>query len=300
PAVAERCEEAVPGPTVADVPDGRRGPDAGSGARLRPLRARADSLRDHAIQGGGRAPLPRPRHAAARPRVPGRRLLDRRHHDLALGPHPLLGRRADRRHAAPHALEGGDPRAAGRRPRHPGAGPGAGRSRRGEEVAREVPLGGTVNARRFALALAGSLLLAPAAHAVPPDQPRDEPAPLGWAQQYDDAGRPAGMRPFEPAALASWKSRYAIDALDALARATGERPDGVPRSAPRRAGCGSRPSRRDAGRGSTASRTGSRCTSTPAARTGRDPCRRPARVRLARRLRNRRAAPAPGARCVGG
>jgi hypothetical protein len=51
---------------------------------------------------------------------------------------------------------------------------------------------------------------------------QQSPPRAGWAQQYDDAGRPAGMRPFEPAALASWESRHAIDALDALARATGE------------------------------------------------------------------------------
>ena len=51
---------------------------------------------------------------------------------------------------------------------------------------------------------------------------QQSPPRAGWAQQYDDAGRPAGMRRFEPAALASWESRHAIDALDALARATGE------------------------------------------------------------------------------
>jgi len=48
------------------------------------------------------------------------------------------------------------------------------------------------------------------------------PPRAGWAQQYDDAGEPAGMRPFEPPALASWETRHAVDALDALARATGE------------------------------------------------------------------------------
>src|SRR5262249_3743176 len=45
---------------------------------------------------------------------------------------------------------------------------------------------------------------------------QQSPPRAGWAQQYDEAGRPAGMRPFEPAALASWESRHAIDALDAL------------------------------------------------------------------------------------
>jgi len=48
------------------------------------------------------------------------------------------------------------------------------------------------------------------------------PPRAGWAQQYDDAGRPAGMRAFEPPAVASWETRHAVDALDALARATGE------------------------------------------------------------------------------
>jgi hypothetical protein len=52
-------------------------------------------------------------------------------------------------------------------------------------------------------------------------QQRD-PAP-GWAQQYDDAGRPAPARLFEPAALATWETRHAIEALLALAEATGER-----------------------------------------------------------------------------
>jgi len=44
----------------------------------------------------------------------------------------------------------------------------------------------------------------------------------GWAQQYDDDGQPAPMRAFEPAALATWETRHAGDALDALARATGD------------------------------------------------------------------------------
>jgi hypothetical protein len=45
----------------------------------------------------------------------------------------------------------------------------------------------------------------------------------GWAQQYDADGRPAPARRFEPAGLASWETRYALDALDALAGATGDR-----------------------------------------------------------------------------
>ncbi len=48
------------------------------------------------------------------------------------------------------------------------------------------------------------------------------PPGAGWAQQYDAAGRPIGMRRFELSALASWESRHAVDALDALARTTGD------------------------------------------------------------------------------
>ena len=44
----------------------------------------------------------------------------------------------------------------------------------------------------------------------------------GWAQQYDDRGRPAAARHFEGVALASWESRLAIDALLTLATATGD------------------------------------------------------------------------------
>lgn len=51
---------------------------------------------------------------------------------------------------------------------------------------------------------------------------QQRPPRAGWAQQYDDAGRPAGMRRFEPPALATWESRHAVDSLDALARATGD------------------------------------------------------------------------------
>jgi hypothetical protein len=48
------------------------------------------------------------------------------------------------------------------------------------------------------------------------------PSRSGWAQQYDAQGRPAQGRRFEPPALASWESRYAIEALVALADATGD------------------------------------------------------------------------------
>ena len=45
----------------------------------------------------------------------------------------------------------------------------------------------------------------------------------GWVQQYDEDGNPAPGRRFEPAALASWESRHALDALSTLAEATGDR-----------------------------------------------------------------------------
>jgi hypothetical protein len=48
-----------------------------------------------------------------------------------------------------------------------------------------------------------------------------DPTP-GWAQQYNDAGRPAPARRFEPAALATWETRHAVDALLALAEAVQE------------------------------------------------------------------------------
>jgi hypothetical protein len=48
-----------------------------------------------------------------------------------------------------------------------------------------------------------------------------EPTP-GWAQQYNAENRPTPGRRFEPAALATWETRYAIEALLALAEATGE------------------------------------------------------------------------------
>ena len=48
-----------------------------------------------------------------------------------------------------------------------------------------------------------------------------EPQP-GWAQQYDEQGRPVSARRYERVALASWETRYAIDALVDLAAATQE------------------------------------------------------------------------------
>jgi hypothetical protein len=45
----------------------------------------------------------------------------------------------------------------------------------------------------------------------------------GWAQQYTPDGEPAAARRFEVPALASWETRHAIDALVALASATGDR-----------------------------------------------------------------------------
>jgi hypothetical protein len=49
-----------------------------------------------------------------------------------------------------------------------------------------------------------------------------EPTPA-WAQQYNEDDRPAPGRSFEPAALATWETRHAVDALLALAEATRER-----------------------------------------------------------------------------
>ncbi len=48
------------------------------------------------------------------------------------------------------------------------------------------------------------------------------PPNAGWAQQYDLEGRPTPGRRFEPAGLASWESRQAVETLLALAEATGD------------------------------------------------------------------------------
>jgi hypothetical protein len=48
-----------------------------------------------------------------------------------------------------------------------------------------------------------------------------EPQPA-WAQQYDEQGTPVSARRYERVALASWETRYAIDALVELAAATGD------------------------------------------------------------------------------
>lgn len=40
----------------------------------------------------------------------------------------------------------------------------------------------------------------------------------GWAQQYDEEGRPVPGRAFEPVALASWETKHALGALAELAR----------------------------------------------------------------------------------
>jgi hypothetical protein len=48
------------------------------------------------------------------------------------------------------------------------------------------------------------------------------PPQAGWAQQYDEVGSPAPARRYERVALASWESRYALDALLALAADTGD------------------------------------------------------------------------------
>ncbi|MGE0680285.1 MAG: pectate lyase [Candidatus Binatia bacterium] len=49
------------------------------------------------------------------------------------------------------------------------------------------------------------------------------PAPnAGWSQQYTPDGSPAPGRRFEPIGLATWESRHALEALQALAEATEE------------------------------------------------------------------------------
>jgi Pectic acid lyase len=49
-----------------------------------------------------------------------------------------------------------------------------------------------------------------------------KPTHGGWAQQYTMAGEPASARAFEQPALASWETRHAVEALLALAEATGD------------------------------------------------------------------------------
>jgi hypothetical protein len=49
-----------------------------------------------------------------------------------------------------------------------------------------------------------------------------DPTP-GWAQQYNGEHRPTPARRFEPAALATWETRHAVEALMALAEATEDR-----------------------------------------------------------------------------
>jgi hypothetical protein len=51
---------------------------------------------------------------------------------------------------------------------------------------------------------------------------RVQSADGGWAQQYDESGRPAAGRRFEVPALSSWETRYAVDGLLAFVEATGE------------------------------------------------------------------------------
>jgi hypothetical protein len=45
----------------------------------------------------------------------------------------------------------------------------------------------------------------------------------GWAQQYTPDGRPASGRVLEVPALTTWETRHAVEALLALAKATGDR-----------------------------------------------------------------------------
>ena len=73
-------------PAMADVPDGQRRPHARAGAPFPRLRPRQDRLRHRALHQGGGAHLPRPRQAPGRARLPGRRLLDRRHGGVPVDP----------------------------------------------------------------------------------------------------------------------------------------------------------------------------------------------------------------------
>ena len=105
---AGRAEGALGRAAVADVPDGRRRADAGPGERLLPLRAREDPVRDRALPERDAASVHGARRAPARARVPGGRVLDRRHRHLALGLDPRLVGRRDRRPAEARALGGAD------------------------------------------------------------------------------------------------------------------------------------------------------------------------------------------------
>jgi hypothetical protein len=51
---------------------------------------------------------------------------------------------------------------------------------------------------------------------------RGQDAHGGWAQQYAPDDTPAPARAFEPPALATWETRHAVEALLALAEATGD------------------------------------------------------------------------------
>src|SRR3954468_15181926 len=78
-------EAAHPDTRVADVPDGRRRPDARPGAPLPEVQRRQGALRRAALRGGGEAPLRRDGPPPGREPLPRhRRLHDRRHRDLAL------------------------------------------------------------------------------------------------------------------------------------------------------------------------------------------------------------------------
>ncbi len=65
--------------------DGRARTDVRTGKPLPPLRAGEDRVRHSAVHRRSQPPLRRDGHPVSRPRVPGRRVLDRRHGVVALG-----------------------------------------------------------------------------------------------------------------------------------------------------------------------------------------------------------------------
>ena len=82
---ARRHARQVHRAAMADVPDGRRRPDARPGASLPHLRAGEDRVRDQPLHQRGEAAVRRDGPAARRSEILCRRVLDRRHGDLSRG-----------------------------------------------------------------------------------------------------------------------------------------------------------------------------------------------------------------------
>ena len=87
-------EGALPRDRMADVADGRTGPDVRPGAPLHEIQSRQGALRRGALPQGSAPALQGARHPARRPRLRRRRILHRRHRDLAVD---VALRVADRR-----------------------------------------------------------------------------------------------------------------------------------------------------------------------------------------------------------